>query len=329
MSFAKLPNITCVKRSLPAIYLDSCAVIELARYNYGICSCKYKNEIGELFNMLSSLMNSNKILCPYGNQLSEIGMTTKRDKSRNFLFNFTNDRFLEPNSIYINQLQVGYQSFIKKDEKIVLNICDAYDEAYSLTSLKVFATPIYDENEAESLKNEKEHISDILNEIKKSGRTKKNFYEQLKAELETDKTLLYFNGFANSITTEEAFQMYFSELEKFYTITGLPAGCNDIDFNNELLQYTAFLDSLHHHVLPYIWIQSNIWAYLMQRQNKILKSDNLDVKWASAYLPYVDFVITDTNFCKTLNETKLAEQYNVKTYSMSTLHELINELKKL
>ena len=84
--------------------------------------------------------------------------------------------------------------------------------------------------------------------------------------------------------------------------------------------------SVYHDALPFIWIRSNLWAHLMQHSNRIVQGDNLDVKWAAAYLPFVDYAVTDHTFCELLHSSGLAKQYGTKVYSFRTLNELLDEL---
>ena len=325
-----IPNITHQKRAIPSIYLDSCAIIELARFNEGKYKGKYEKEIGDLFYVLSSMMKEHKILCPYGNQLQEVGMTEKRKSARNFLFQFTNDRFLPPECIYNNQLHAGYQAFSRQENIIELKIDDAYDiDTSSTFRFKVFASPIYSKEKAQSFCDEKQQVADILNKMKQTGQIRKNFAEQLKAKLEADLFAFPNNTFQNPMLTFDDHLRYTNEMGKFRSVTGFYDFNDHNRFCQEIAQYRDFLGSLHHHFLPYIWTQSNLWAHLMQRQNNIKNSDNLDIKWASAYLPYVDFAVTDKDFCRVLNDTGIAKQYGVKTYCLSTLHELLYELKTI
>ncbi len=76
-------------------------------------------------------------------------------------------------------------------------------------------------------------------------------------------------------------------------------------------------------------IRSVLFAKLIQRPNKVKPSDNLDITWASAYLPFVDYAVTDKAFCDLLKSSGLANQYNTKIYDMISLPLLLNELNHL
>jgi len=77
------------------------------------------------------------------------------------------------------------------------------------------------------------------------------------------------------------------------------------------------------------WIESVLWAHRMQRSNKIERGDNLDTVWAAAYLPFVDYTVTDNAFCELLQNSGLAKQYGTKVYSDKTLSSLLMDLKSI
>lgn len=322
-----LPRIISEKRTTPTVYLDSCAIIELARYKKGICTDAHKKEVGELFNVLSSLMQNNQVYCPCGNQLSEVGMTTKRKDARTFLFQFTNADFLPPESIFSKQLKAGYQAYKKEDKSIILGVDSVYKEDHSYQSpFKIHVAPVYAEEKASALCSEKKHIADVLNKMKSQGQIRERFEDQLTAELEAEYISFLANVLDNSMDSEGSFMRYLEEIKRFHRITGTLPDCDAEQYTQALISYCLFLTSPYHDFLPYIWIRANLWTHLMQRPNKIKKSDNLDIQWASAYLPIIDYAVTDNDFCNTLQKTGLAEMYKVKVYSLNTLQQLIDDL---
>lgn len=50
------------KSKIPILYLDTCIMLELAKYAKGICDNSHKAEIGELFCLLPKLMQSGKLM---------------------------------------------------------------------------------------------------------------------------------------------------------------------------------------------------------------------------------------------------------------------------
>ena len=96
-----------------------------------------------------------------------------------------------------------------------------------------------------------------------------------------------------------------------------------------LCLHSCFLLSWHHHLLPYIWIEASLWAHLIQRPNQIKHGDNLDVQWAAAYLPFMDYIVADNDFCSLLHNSGLAQQYGVNAYCPRTLTTLLHTLESL
>ena len=67
----------------------------------------------------------------------------------------------------------------------------------------------------------------------------------------------------------------------------------------------------------------------MQSADKIVDGDNLDTVWAAAYLPFINYAITDSRFCTLLETTGLTEKYSTNVYSMKTLDEFIGDMETL
>lgn len=52
----------------------------------------------------------------------------------------------------------------------------------------------------------------------------------------------------------------------------------------------------------------------------------MDTVWAAAYLPFVDYFVTDNGFCRLLNDSGLAEKYGAKVYSLKSIDLLLDVL---
>lgn len=330
MVYRRIPEMFVKRNKTPMIYLDTCAMIELARYENGRCTDAHKQEIGELYDLLLSMMSEKRVICPMGNQLQEMGMTKAKEPAKLFLYRFTNSELLHPDLILNAQMKMGYQAFVSSDRAILLGASAALkEEKYQNSPFIVHAAPVYHPEKAKRLQQEKYRIVDILNEMKTSKKTKSDFDSQLRAELESEYILFLNDLLGNRTFTEAEFTHYAEELMKFYRTTGIDPNCTTDQFWDGLVSYGAFLRSPYHDLLPYIWIRANLWAHLMQRPNKIVQGDNLDVQWAAAYLPYLEYAVTDHAFCTLLRNSGLAELYGTKVYSLRTLDLLLNELKSL
>ena len=63
MARVDCPSITTSKNTIPVIYLDACAMIELSRHEKGCCKDVHQQEIGQLYDELSLLMSKSKEYC--------------------------------------------------------------------------------------------------------------------------------------------------------------------------------------------------------------------------------------------------------------------------
>lgn len=324
------PDIIITKNSIPIIYLDTCLLIEFSKHENGNCDNSHKKEIGELYNILVSLMSSNQIICVLGNQMEEMGSTLKREKARDFLYRFTNATLFEPFEIEQMQIRDGYKAFIKSEATINLGSKSIFEKPHCLQnpSIQINIPTIYKQHRAEEIKQIKESLALDLNNMKNAGKISKDFNKQLSVELKADFEVFKYNleHYSDSI---EAYEQNNYNLANVYRLSGMDLHLSDALMRKKAVDiYCNFLLSECHHTLPYVWIRSVLFVRLMQRSNKIIPSDNWDIIWASAYLPFVDYVVTDEKFNKLLSDSGLLNQYNTKSYDMKTLKNLINELKK-
>ena len=189
------------------------------------------------------------------------------------------------------------------------------------SSIKVYALSNCSKEQTEAYKQNKQNLAATLNETKCFGKTAENYAAQLKLELDADNYVFQYN--LNHCTdSPENYTNMLDTLGFVYSCVG-----TDPTNTSAIEGYKRFLDSLYHHNLPYVWIQSVLFAHIMQRQNKISQSDYADIKWASAYLPFVDYAVTDIAFCNLLNKSGLAELYGTKVHCLKTLGDLFKEIE--
>ena len=193
------------------------------------------------------------------------------------------------------------------------------------TSIEVQVVPICSEEQATKSKQSKQQLASVLNDKKNSGQISKNYGDQLTLELSADYQVFQYITEHCSDSPEDYMSMIDS-LRLAYYCTGIDPASTTTDAKIAAINnYKKFLMSPQHHKLPYVWTRSVLFAHIMQRQNKIIHSDNLDIKWASAYLPFVDYVVTDSAFCNLLNQSGLAELYGTKVYCFKTIGKLLEE----
>lgn len=329
MNCTYIPNVKLEKNRSPSIYLDTNAMIELSKYERGVCTDMHKQEIGKLYDILTVMMRETRILCPLGNQLQEMGMTKGKESAKLFLYRFTNSELLHPDLVQAAQMKAGYYAFANNNATIELDIHTAFKEnRYPNSPFVIHVDPQYSPEKADDLRREKDNIAAVLNKMKADKLVKATFDDQLRAELESE-YISFLSALKDPMASEKTYMRYSEEIGKFYYITGFSPSPHLEEQFNHLALYTAFLLSPHHDVLPYIWIRANLWSHLMHRPKKIIPSDNLDIQWVAAYLPFVDYAVTDTACCRLLQESGLAALYGTKVYSFKTLGDLLDGLSNL
>ena len=317
------------KRKVPIIYLVSNIMKLLSRYEKGTCKDTNVEKLGELYAFLKTSMEKKKILCPLGNQLKEVGMSEGRKEGRSFLFGFTNAELLSPEMVENEEMHLGYNAFKNNTPYFEFDDNFIFEEDINQEQeIKICVAPIIKKDKLGKLSKIKSDTTCLLNEMKNNGKIEKDFKSQLNVELSADYQLLT-NAFYGNINSGEKFAEFLEMMTKVNSIAGGWEAKTDEEKLKALDDYIRFLLSDFHHCLPYKWIESNLWAHRMQRQGNIYKGDVLDTVWAAAYLPFVDYAVTDKAFCKLLNSSGLAEQYKTKVYSMETLSQLIEELKNI
>ena len=321
------PEIRILKYEKPIIYLDTCMLIEFSRYKKGCCADTYSNEIGKFYNALLAMKKTDKVLCPLGNQLVEMGISKKRKEARDFLYEFTNSELLLPYQIENKQLDFGYRAFADCKSQMVFQTSDmlvaptlCWDDL-----LELYITPVYEKKKTEIEKGKKRTLAETLNDLKHNGQISEKYEEQLHEEFRGDyQALNQILGYGIDSSKE------ITKMDMLISI------CNRVGVNivgapfEKVLEaitiYKEFLLSTYHHNLPYKQIESVLFTHILQRPNIIIDSDVLDIKWASAYLPFIDYAVTDKSFCNLLQESGLADKYGTKVYSFNTLNDLLNEL---
>lgn len=328
MEISEVPEVKCGKNTIPSVYLDTCIMIELGKFEKGICKNEHIKEIGELYEVLEKLKQKGVIICPLGNQLEEMGMTKEREDAKYFLYDFTNSKLHKPSVISNLQLKESYEAFVNSRNLLELGTNFAFEkDEHPDSKFTIHVAPVYTPEKAETLRSKKMQLVDVLNEMKKSGKIESDFESQLKTELLSDLQLLIENITNNPFSSEEDCARYIDEIGEFHSITLAEPYCSDEKLKKEFERYVDFLCSTYHHKIPCVWIRANLWAHLMQRQDKIVRGDNLDIQWAAAYLPFVDYAITDDKFRLLLQNSGLAEQYGTKVYSLKTLKDFLIVVK--
>lgn len=312
---------------IPVIYLDTNVMIEFSKCAQDKCTDSHKDEIGRLYDMLRCMMKDGQVFCPLGNQLREMGMSKGRSGAKDFLLRFVNLYFKGPDEIEKYQMKVGYRAFIANENSVKFDENAVISDEQKDFPFFIHVAPVYSQDRVQVLKEQKLNTIDSLNKAKENRHDEPDFCSQLKAELLSDFSL-FVNAIQHFCDSQEAFERLIEEIGKMQLYTGNAFDVSTSEGRDAICKYMLFLSSELHHALPYKRIESVLWAHRMQQSNKIVQGDPLDIKWASAYLPFVDYAVTDAAFCDLLNSSGLAKECNVKVYSLRTIDKLIEELPK-
>jgi len=260
-----------------------------------------------------------------GNQQEEIGISKAREDARQFLFGFTNSDLLHPSSIKELELDTFFDAFLKSSAEVEISSAQMFSEDYFADSpfkIRVYST--YEKERLDQIRDKKAECVEKLNKMKQFGNRCKNFDSQLEVELNSGKEML-ISAIGNKFQTKEDVLRASDILGPVYCRVGsLP---RDDDFVDQMDRYLSFLDSPYYRLTPYIWVESVLWAHRMQEDKSIERGDYMDTVWAAAYLPFVDFFVTDNAFCRLLNDSGLAAKYDARVYSLKTLDQFLITLR--
>lgn len=325
MSSALFPKVNIRKKAIPTIYFDTCAMIELCKCEKGNCKDTHAKDFERLLNVLEKLKQQQRVLCPLGNQLKEMGMTPNRTGAKDFLYRFTNSELFTPEMLERTERELSYRAYINAEPTIEFDYKIAFENN---TPVTVHVSEVYTKEQAAKAKEIKMFRPAILNEMKSKHQIEEDFDSQLEVELSAD-FIQYANlCFHESDSIEGSLR--FADMRKMISaLTGTHATASGQDWLLAESRYVSYTMSKYHHNTPYIWIEASLWAHIMQRSGNVEKGDNLDVTWAAAYLPFVHYAVTDNAFCNLLVKSGLADKYNTKVYSFRTLSYLVDELEAL
>lgn len=325
MSSALFPKVNIRKKAIPTLYLDTCAMIELCKCEKSSCTDKSAKDFDRLLTVLEKLKQQQRILCPLGNQLKEMGMTQNRTSAKDFLYQFTNSELISPEMIKRKEQELSYRAYINAEPVIEFD-CDTFFKENA--QFKIHASEVYTKEQAEKAKEIKMLRAETLGEMKSKHQIERNFDSQLEVELSSDFMQYVKPWFQESDSIENCLR--FKEIKKIVpALTGVRATAPTEEQILAECRYISYTMSSYHHRTPYTWIEASLWAHIMQRTKKAVPSDYMDVTWAAAYLPFVHYAVTDSAFCDLLVKSGLADMYDAKIYSFRTLSCLVDELEAL
>ena len=322
-----VPVIVIKKSDNPIVFLDSNIFIEMKRAIDGNCHTIYAGQLIELYNLLIELMRRKLIICPVGSQQDEIGVSKKRQGAEEFLQRFTNAEVLTPYEIKQLQLDTFYSAYKNSNPTIELSYEKVLKEEHSISGLIIRVVSYSSADVLNEKKESKDRTLELLNELRSSGRSSKVFEEQFSIELTAEQQVIN-EALRMAKGTPEEIITSINILAPIYSrINSLPSSPDFVETFSEYLR--SFLPSLYLRSIPYIVIASLINAYKLCSNTKLLRSDAQDIDNAAAYLPYVDYFVTDTSLRNTLKRLGIDKLCKTNIYAMRDFSQLILDLGRL
>jgi hypothetical protein len=109
-------------------------------------------------------------------------------------------------------------------------------------------------------------------------------------------------------------------MQEWYKLTG-----KEMDIEG----YLEFLISEEHKAIPHIDISTHLISDLMASKKKLETGDLKDVENLSSFLPYCNFILTDTAQHNRLKRLALDKKYDVCVFCMKNINELVEIIGKL
>lgn len=321
------PVVDIKKSKVPIVFLDSNIFIEMKRAIDGNCHTLYASQLIELHDLLIELMRRELIICPVGSQQDEIGVSKKRQGVEEFLQRFTNAEILTPYEIKQLQLDAFYNAFKNSIPTIELSSEKVLKEEHSISGLKIRVISYSSADVLNAKKESKDRTVELVNELRSSGRASKVFEKQFSIELTAEQQVINEALRMATSTTEDILTSINILAPIFSRIDSFPSSPDFVETFSGYLY--GFLPSLYLTRIPYIIIASSINAYKLCSDTKLLGSDAQDIDNAAAYLPYVDYFVTDTSLRNTIKRLGIDKLCNTNIYAMRDFSQLLLDLRRL
>jgi hypothetical protein len=330
------------KPAIPILFIDTFFFIDLVGNRHKDKKSSHFADELELADLITSLTKQKKLLCPVGDQEEEYELGVKyedeiREEQTRLALGISAHYHY---GLYKYQTQLAIKAYLDNCKEVI----------YSSRAL-FQNDPVKElERQLQSRFIVSVHIPTPADNLEKRRKTKKELAQQFE-EMRQDKIKrdVKFEDWARheALGTMEA---SLTTLKSVLPKQLMQQDLSEEDWNGllelgDILSYLThysgkeasfedaikFLKSEYFMSIPYISVQSKLYASMWIQSGKIKDSDNFDFQQASQMLPYSTYYLTDSSLKHRLTTSplKLDEAYNVKIYSMKEIKALISELKKL
>lgn len=330
------------KSSIPILFIDTFFFIDFIGNRHNKIKSHYFNQELELVDLIVRLTKEKKLLCPEGDQEEEYQLGIKyEDEIRKEQAQLSlGIRTMYHYGVYKFQLQHAMSAYVKGDQTVEYD----YKSIFETDPLKGLERALnqhyiisvnlpWSKSHLRKQRKTKKEIAKDFERLRKENiklgvkykdQVKRETLGKLEAIVHTLKSAVPKLAQQQSLTKEEVnglqiFADYLAYLSHYYG--------KDITIK----EVADFIKSDYYATIPYISIQSKLYASLLTQQNRVKETDNFDFHQTSQILPFSTYFLTDSllKHRLTTNPLKLDDEYGVKIYSMKEIGNLIAELQKL
>ena len=335
-------KIKIIKPSIPIIFIDTFFFIDLVANRHRQNKSPYFAEELELIDLIEKLTGEKKLLCPQGDQDEEyeLGVQNEDEIRKEQVRLSLGISAMYHYGVYKYQSQQAVSAYVKKETELVYDYRSLFRREPIKELEEVLAQrwvvdahlpmpKTFLDSQRKTKKELAGEFERLRQEKNKSGmKFKEAFKRELLGKLEaithTLQTAIPKLAAQQSLSEEESNGLlvlgdYLSYLSRYSEKEATP------------VDVAKFLTSEYYASIPFISIQSKLYASLLTQQNPVRDTDNFDFQQASQMLPFSTYFLTDNSLKHRLtsNPLSLDKEYGVKIYSMREIKNLINELKKL
>ena len=344
------------KPKVPIIWLDTFIILWLKKLKYReiiddknlINNQEIKIKLDNLYNVIYQKVREHKLICPQGEQNSEIELKPEQNHLRKCL-EIQRElslgvKFAPWYQIQERQMEKMMESYIKREKCVNINYKNAFprDTIDELENKKKHTGSV-NIISSKNLINKRKYSKSLTNEQLEEIRQKTvsagfTFEKQLNIEYE---------GIIEILWTE-----FLKLMSKIYSGTAIPEDFDKLRVISEpyilweilwenfhkkpednkaklLNELMKFFKSEYYKSIPYVDISCKLTADVITRKSPIDSGDSFDIGHLSAVIPYCKYVITDRKMKAAIKRRRIDTKYNANVYCKRDFDELVNELEKL
>lgn len=331
-----------IKPSIPVLFIDTFFFIDLVGNRQRKIKSHYFAQELELIDLILKLTREKKLLCPEGDQEEEYQLGIKyEDELRKEQAQLSHGiRAMYHYGVYKFQLQQAMIAYVKNQNVVEYDYRSLFDSDPLKELEKALSHPyiisIHIPMQKSFLNKQRKTKGELAKDFEKLRKENINsgtkFKDQVKREI-----LGKLDAIVNTLKTavpKLAQQQPLTQIE----INGLQVFADYLAYLSHyakkevtIKEVADFIKSEYYASIPYISVESKLYASLLTQQNQVKESDNFDFHQTSQMTPFCTYFLTDSSLKHrvTTNPLKLDAEYGVKVYSMKEIRNLITELQKL